>query len=84
MVNSHTPLTAIMESDWSTVVHLSAVLRPYWSTEGEKFYSFYTSQASLRLRTQNKCKCNIKYDKTLWRQIAMLNCLSDIWYLVEN
>lgn len=57
LVNSHTPLYS-NNGIWlvKTVVHLSAVLQPYWSTEegwGGGVYSFYTSQASLRLRTQN-------------------------------
>ncbi len=59
------------ESDWLTVIHVSAVLQPDWSTEG-KVYSFY--QVSLRLRTQNKCdigrKKTVKSDKALWRQIT--------------
>lgn len=81
LVNSHTPLYS-NNGIWlvKTVVHLSAVLQPYWSTEegwggGSLQFLYITSVAEVK-----NTKCNIKYDRTLWRQIAILNCsLSDIW-----
>lgn len=70
LVNSHTPLTVTMESDWATVKHISAVLRPDWSTERSLQFLYMR-----KVRNQIN-ECNIGWKKTvksLRRHIVIFN-----------
>lgn len=70
LVNSHTPLTVTMESDWATVKHISAVLRPDWSTE-RSLQFLYMRKVKNQIN-----ECNIGWKKTvksLRRHIVIFN-----------
>lgn len=84
LVNSHTPLTVINESDWSTVIHISAVLQPDWLTEVTSLQS--TSMEKLqtvkKIRGWTKENCETRQNRSpCWK--TKNSRTSRLWHRTE-